>query len=153
MRGDLHIHSNWSDGTAPILDMAAAAQHRGYAYIALTDHSRRVTVAHGLDAARLSRQIDEIDKLNAKLSGFTVLKGMEVDILADGHLDMTNEVLSRLDIVVAAVHYKFDLSRDKQTRPMPTPRLGSPLCVTVSTRHDAAGSSPTMSSIRGRCRS
>ena len=115
IRGDLHVHSNWSDGTAPIADMAAAAQERGYAYIALTDHSQRVTVAHGLDAARLSRQIDEIDKLNPKLSSFTVLKGMEVDILADGHLDMANEVLSRLDIVVAAIHYKFDMSRDKQT--------------------------------------
>ena len=115
IRGDLHVHSNWSDGTAPIADMAAAAQERGYAYIALTDHSQRVTVAHGLDAARLSRQIDEIDKLNAKLKSFTVLKGMEVDILADGHLDMANEVLSRLDIVVAAVHYKFDMTRDKQT--------------------------------------
>jgi DNA polymerase (family 10) len=68
-----------------------------------------------LDAARLSRQIDEIDKLNGKLSGFTVLKGMEVDILVDGHLDMANDVFSRLDIVVAAIHYKFDLSRDKQT--------------------------------------
>jgi DNA polymerase (family 10) len=115
IRGDLHVHSNWSDGTAPIADMVAAAQERGYAYIALTDHSQRVTVAHGLDAARLSRQIDEIDKLNAKLSSFTVLKGMEVDILADGHLDMANEVLPRLDIVVAAIHYKFDMSRDKQT--------------------------------------
>jgi DNA polymerase (family 10) len=115
IRGDLHVHSDWSDGTASISDMAAAARDRGYAYIALTDHSQRVTVAHGLDSARLSRQIDEIDKLNAKLSGFTVLKGMEVDILADGHLDMANDVLSRLDIVVAAVHSKFDLSRDKQT--------------------------------------
>jgi DNA polymerase (family 10) len=115
IRGDLHVHSNWSDGTAPIAAMAAAAMDRGYAYIALTDHSQRVTVAHGLDSARLSRQIDEIDKLNAKLSGFTVLKGMEVDILADGHLDMANDVLSHLDIVVAAVHYKFDMSRDKQT--------------------------------------
>jgi DNA polymerase (family X) len=115
IRGDLHVHSNWSDGTALISDMAAAAKDRGYAYIALTDHSQRVTIAHGLDSARLSRQIDEIDKLNAKLSCFTVLKGMEVDILADGHLDMSDEVLSRLDIVVAAVHYKFDQSRDKQT--------------------------------------
>ena len=115
IRGDLHVHSNWSDGTALISDMAAAAKDRGYAYIALTDHSQRVTIAHGLDSARLSRQINEIDKLNAKLSCFTVLKGMEVDILADGHLDMSDEVLSRLDIVVAAVHYKFDQSRDKQT--------------------------------------
>ncbi len=115
IRGDLHVHSNWSDGNATIAEMAQAAQARGYAYMALTDHSRRVTIAHGLDRARLLRQIDEIDRLNAKLRGFTVLKGIEVDILADGSLDLPDEVLSRLDIVVAAVHYKFDLSRDEQT--------------------------------------
>ncbi len=115
IRGDLHVHSNWSDGTVPIADMVSAAKERGYAYIALTDHSQRVTVAHGLDARRLSRQIDEIDKLNAKLENFTVLKGIEVDILANGRLDLADEVLSRLDIVVASVHYKFDLPRDEQT--------------------------------------
>ncbi|MBM3655075.1 MAG: PHP domain-containing protein, partial [Alphaproteobacteria bacterium] len=115
IRGDLHVHSNWSDGNASVAEMAQAAQARGYAYMALTDHSRRVTIAHGLDRARLSRQIDEIDRFNAKLRGFTVLKGVEVDILADGSLDLPDEVLSRLDIVVAAVHYKFDLSRDEQT--------------------------------------
>jgi DNA polymerase (family 10) len=115
MRGDLHVHSNWSDGTAPIAEMANAAKERGYAYIALTDHSQRVTIAHGLNAARLLRQIDEIDRLNAKLRNFTVIKGVEVDILADGRLDMPDEILSRLDIVVAAVHYKFDLSREEQT--------------------------------------
>ncbi|MDN5001245.1 DNA polymerase/3'-5' exonuclease PolX [Bradyrhizobium sp. GCM10027634] len=115
IRGDLHVHSNWSDGTAPIVDMAAAAKARGYDYIAITDHSQHVAVAHGLDAARLSRQIDEIDRLNEKLHGFTVLKGAEVDILADGRLDLPDKILSRLDMVVAAVHYKFDLSRQLQT--------------------------------------
>ncbi|HUI19711.1 MAG TPA: DNA polymerase/3'-5' exonuclease PolX [Methylocella sp.] len=115
IRGDLHVHSNWSDGTAPIADMAAAAIKRGYSYIALTDHSRRVTVAHGLDAERLSKQIGEIDRLNAKLRPFTVLKGVEVDILADGSLDLPDKVLARLDVVVASVHYKFDLPRDEQT--------------------------------------
>ncbi|WP_271567309.1 PHP domain-containing protein [Bradyrhizobium sp. CCBAU 11386] len=95
--------------------MAAAAKAKGYDYIAITDHSQHVTVAHGLDAARLSRQIDEIDRLNEKLNGFTVLKGAEVDILADGRLDLPDKILSRLDIVVAAVHYKFDLSRKLQT--------------------------------------
>jgi DNA polymerase (family 10) len=115
IRGDLHVHSNWSDGTAPIADMAAAAKAKGYDYIAITDHSQHVTVAHGLDAVRLSRQIDEIDRLNEKLGGFTVLKGAEVDILADGRLDLPDRILSRLDIVVAAVHYKFDLSRRLQT--------------------------------------
>ena len=115
IRGDLHVHSNWSDGDAPIAEMAQAAQARGYEYMALTDHSRRVTVAHGLDRARLLRQIHEVDRLNAKLHGFTVLKGVEVDILADGSLDLPDDVLSLLDLVVAAVHYKFDLPREKQT--------------------------------------
>ncbi len=115
IRGDLHVHSNWSDGTVPIADMAIAAKQRGYAYMALTDHSQRVTIAHGLDAKRLSRQIDEIDRLNEKFDGFVVLKGVEVDILADGSLDLSDKILSRLDVVVAAVHYKFDLSRTAQT--------------------------------------
>ena len=127
LRGDLHVHSNWSDGTAPIAEMANAAKERGYSYIALTDHSQRVTIAHGLNAARLLRQIDEIDHLNAAATNFTVLKGVEVDILANGRLDMPDEVLSRLDIVVASIHYKFDLPRDKQTeriiRAMDNPRV------------------------------
>lgn len=115
IRGDLHVHSEWSDGTVPIADMAAAARERGYAYMAITDHSQRVTIAHGLDPARLSRQIDEVDRLNDELEGFVVLKGVEVDILADGRLDLPDKILSRLDVVVAAVHYKFDLSRQSQT--------------------------------------
>jgi DNA polymerase (family 10) len=115
IRGDLHVHSNWSDGTAPIAEMAAAAKARGYAYIALTDHSQHVTIAHGLDSAKLGRQIDGIDRLNDKLDGFTMLKGAEVDILADGSLDLPDKILSRLDLVVAAVHYKFDLSGKAQT--------------------------------------
>ncbi len=115
IRGDLHVHSDWSDGTVPIAGMAAAAKQRGYAYMALTDHSQRVTIAHGLDAARLAKQIGEIDRLNDKLDGFVILKGIEVDILADGRLDLPDKILSRLDVVVAAVHYKFDLSRTAQT--------------------------------------
>jgi DNA polymerase (family 10) len=115
MRGDLHIHSDWTDGTASIEAMATAAQARGYAYMALTDHSRRVAMAHGLDPARLSRQIREIDKLNAKLKGFTILKGIEVDILKDGSLDLPDSILARLDVVVASVHSFFDLPREAQT--------------------------------------
>ena len=115
IRGDLHVHSDWSDGTVGIADMAAAAQACGYAYMALTDHSRRVTIAHGLTRVRLLRQIGEIDRLNRKLRGFTILKGMEVDILRDGSLDMSNDTLARLDIVVAAVHSAFGLSREEQT--------------------------------------
>ncbi|MCZ7656839.1 MAG: DNA polymerase/3'-5' exonuclease PolX [Xanthobacteraceae bacterium] len=115
IRGDLHVHSDWSDGTVPIAAMAAAAKGRGYAYMAVTDHSRRVTVAHGLDAARLARQIRSIDRLNETLHGFTILKGTEVDILGDGRLDLPDSILSRLDLVVASIHSKFDLARDAQT--------------------------------------
>jgi len=115
IRGDLHVHSDWSDGTATIADMAAAARQRGYAYIAITDHSQRVTVAHGLDPERVARQIGEIDRLNDKVKDIVVLKGVEVDILPDGRLDLPDKILARLDVVVAAVHSKFDLSREAQT--------------------------------------
>ena len=115
IRGDLHVHSDWTDGTMPIAAMAAAAKARGYEYIALTDHSRRVAMTHGLDPTRLSRQIREIDRLNEKLHGFTILKGIEVDILKDGRLDLPDSSLSQLDIVVASVHSFFDLSREAQT--------------------------------------
>jgi len=115
IRGDLHVHSKWTDGTAAIAEMAAAAKARGYVYMALTDHSQHVTIAHGLDPARLAGQLDDIDKLNNELDGFTVLKGSEVDILADGRLDLPDKILSRLDLVVASVHFKFDLSRKAQT--------------------------------------
>ena len=91
IRGDLHVHSDWTDGTAPIADMAAGARARGYAYMALTDHSRRVTMARGLDPARVTRQIREVDKLNAKFRNFTILKGIEVDILKDGTLDLPRD--------------------------------------------------------------
>ena len=116
IRGDLHAHTDWSDGTATIADMAAAARERGYEYLAITDHSRRVTVARGLTADRLARQIEQIDRLNAKLDGFTLLKGTEVDILENGKLDLPDSILVRLDVVVAAVHYKFDLTRTAQTQ-------------------------------------
>jgi DNA polymerase (family X) len=115
IRGDLHVHSDWTDGTAPIATMAAGAQAMGYEYIALTDHSRRVAMAHGLDPARLSRQIREVDRLNKKLRGFTILKGIEVDILKDGRLDLPDSILSQLDVVVASVHSFFDLPRKVQT--------------------------------------
>ncbi len=116
MRGDLHVHSDWTDGTAPIEAMAEAARALGYAYIALTDHSRRVAMAHGLDPARLTRQTREIDRVNRRLSGITVLKGIEVDILKDGDLDLPDTALAKLDIVVASVHSFFDLPREAQTQ-------------------------------------
>jgi DNA polymerase (family X) len=115
IRGDLHVHSDWTDGTTSISAMAEGAQALGYEYIALTDHSRRVAMAHGLDPTRVTRQIREIDRLNSKLSGLTILKGIEVDILKDGRLDLPDSVLSQLDVVVASVHSFFDLSREAQT--------------------------------------
>jgi DNA polymerase (family 10) len=115
IRGDLHVHSDWTDGTASIEVMAKAAQACGYEYMALTDHSRRVTMAHGLDPVRVARQIRQIDRLNRKLRGFTILKGIEVDILKDGKLDLPDSVLSQLDVVVASVHSFFDLPREVQT--------------------------------------
>ena len=115
IRGDLHVHSDWTDGTAAIEVMAEAAQARGYEYIALTDHSRRVAMAHGLDPARLSKQAREIDRVNRRLHGLTILKGIEVDILKDGQLDLPDSSLAKLDVVVASVHSYFDLPREAQT--------------------------------------
>src|SRR5512139_3680635 len=115
LRGDLHVHSKATDGHDTLRAMAQAARELGLEYIAITEHSRHLTVAHGLDPQRLMRQCDEIEQLNAELKGITLLKGIEVDILEDGSLDLPDEVLGRLDLVVGAVHSKFDLSRARQT--------------------------------------
>ncbi|MCW5619842.1 MAG: DNA polymerase/3'-5' exonuclease PolX [Burkholderiales bacterium] len=116
LRGDLHVRTTASDGQHGAEEMAHAARARGLEYLAITDRSQRLGGANGVDAARLARQSDEIDRLNARLSGFTLLKGIEVDILDDGSLDLPDAVLSRLDIVIAAVHSRFDLPRARQTR-------------------------------------
>ena len=115
IKGDLHAHTSASDGMNNLREMALAARARGLDYMAVTDHSRRLTVAHGLTADRLLQQIDAIDRFNAENAGFTVLKGVEVDILSDGKLDLPDDALGRLDIVVAAIHSDFALSREKQT--------------------------------------
>jgi DNA polymerase (family X) len=115
IRGDLHVHTKASDGKSSLREMAETAKMRGYEYLAITDHSKHATVARGLDARRLGTQLDEIDKLNAELEGIRVLKSSEVDILADGKLDLSDRILRRLDLVVAAVHYKFELDAHKQT--------------------------------------
>ena len=115
MRGDLHSHTDATDGRAPLAAMAEAAKSRGYAYYAVTDHSRRMTMAHGLDPKRLGRQIDAIARLNRELDGFTVLAGIEVDILEDGRLDLPDDILCRLDIVVGSIHTSFNLTAEKQT--------------------------------------
>ncbi|HUI58623.1 MAG TPA: DNA polymerase/3'-5' exonuclease PolX, partial [Steroidobacteraceae bacterium] len=115
LRGDLHVHTAASDGADSLEKMVAAAQARGYSYMAITDHSRYLGVTRGLDARRLGQQMEAIDALNEKLTGFTVLKGAEVDILEDGSLAVPDEVLRRLDLVVIAVHTQLGLSEVKQT--------------------------------------
>ncbi len=115
IRGDLHNHSTWSDGASTLAEMAEAARARGYAYLGICDHSKRLTVANGLDEARLARQIKEIDQLNEGFKDFRLLKGSEVDILEDGQLDLPDAILKELDLVVVSVHSKFNLSREKQT--------------------------------------
>jgi DNA polymerase (family 10) len=115
LRGDLHAHTNASDGHASIAQMAAAAKSAGLSYLAITDHSRGLGFVHGIDAGRLLRQIDAIDRFNTNARGTTVLKGIEVEILEDGRLGLPDDVLARLDLVVAAVHSHFHLSRMRQT--------------------------------------
>jgi DNA polymerase (family 10) len=114
LKGDLHAHTRATDGRSSLREMALAAQAAGLSYIAITDHSRHLTVARGLDPRRLARQIDEIDRLNEELSGIAILKGSEVDILEDGSLDLPDSALKRLDLVVGAVHSAFSLPRRKQ---------------------------------------
>lgn len=115
IRGDLHAHTKATDGRSSLEQMASAAQRRGYQYLAITEHSKQVAVAKGLDAGRLEEQIKEIDRLNQKLDGIVLLKSIEVDILEDGALDLPDQLLKQLDVVVCAVHSKFNLPRDKQT--------------------------------------
>jgi putative hydrolase len=116
--GDCHSHSDWSDGGSPIRDMAEAARDLGHRYLALTDHSPRLTVAHGLDPERLRRQLDVVADLNVELAPFRLLTGIEVDILEDGSLDQDEELLARLDVVVASVHSKLSMDPGPMTRRM-----------------------------------
>lgn len=115
LKGDLHSHTRESDGHDTLEAMAEAARQHGLQYLAVTEHSKRLALARGLDAARLARQIDRIDELNAKLEGIVLLKGVEVDILESGALDLPQTVLRRLDLVVGAIHHAFDLPRAQQT--------------------------------------
>jgi DNA polymerase (family 10) len=118
IRGNLHAHSDWSDGTRTIREMADEARRRGYAYLAITDHSFGLAVAGGLDADRLIRQIDEIAALNEELDDLVLLAGIECDITTDGELELPNDVLRRLDVVIGAIHRNFRLPREQQTRRM-----------------------------------
>jgi len=118
LRGDCHMHSTWSDGGASIEKMARTAIALGHEYMVLTDHSPRLTIAHGLNAERLRAQLDEVAALNDALAPFRILTGIEVDILVDGALDQSEELLSRLDVVVASVHSKLRMERQEMTRRM-----------------------------------
>ena len=116
IKGDLHVHTDWSDGRDSIEAMVQAAKAFGYKYIAITDHSQALGIAHGLDSSRLEQQIAEIAELNRKIDGIRILTGMEVDIHADGTLDMPDAGLARLDFVIASVHSGFHQDREKMTK-------------------------------------
>ena len=118
LRGDCHSHSDWSDGGSPIGEMAEAARALGHEYLVLTDHSARLTVAHGLNAERLRAQLDVVAQLNEDLAPFRILRGIEVDILEDGSLDQEQDLLAELDVVVASVHSKLRMESPAMTERM-----------------------------------
>src|SRR3954449_5058706 len=118
LKGDLHVHSNWSDGSAPIEEMMLAARELGHEYCALTDHSPRLTIANGLSPERLRKQLDVIDELRDAVAPMRILTGIEVDILEDGSLDQEPELLERLDVVVVSVHSKLRVEVRSMTRRM-----------------------------------
>jgi putative hydrolase len=118
LKGDLHSHSTWSDGTTDLASMARAAQRIGHEYLVATDHSPSLRVANGLSTERLEKQLVELDELNARFDGFRMLTGIEVDILLDGELDQSDEVLGRLDLVVASVHSKLRMDSREMTERM-----------------------------------
>ncbi|WP_068269571.1 PHP domain-containing protein [Aldersonia kunmingensis] len=120
LRGDLHTHSNWSDGGSPIEEMMRSAMDLGHDYWALTDHSPRLTVANGLTAKRLREQLDIVAELNSKVAPFRILTGIEVDILDDGSLDQQEDLLAELDLVVASVHSNLRADADTMTERMVT---------------------------------
>ena len=118
LRGDLHMHSRWSDGGATIESMVRTAIEQGHDYIVITDHSPRLTVAHGLDAERLRQQIDDIAVLNERFAPFRIFTGIEVDILEDGTLDHPDHTLAELDLVIASVHSKLKMPEQQMTERM-----------------------------------
>jgi len=118
LRGDCHTHTTWSDGGAPVEVMARTAMALGHEYLVVTDHSPRLTIAHGLDRDRLLAQLDEIEEVRERVAPFRILTGMEVDILVDGGLDQDDDLLERLDVVVASVHSKLSMPEPEMTRRM-----------------------------------
>lgn len=127
IRGDLHAHTRATDGKASLEEMAAAARELGYDYLGITEHSPKVAMAKGLDPERLARQIEHIDRLNRTFDDFVLLKGIEVDILEDGRLDLPDGILRRLDFRICSVHYYQNLPRDKQTARI-LRAIAHPLC-------------------------
>lgn len=131
IRGDLHAHTDATDGRATLAEMAEAARSRGYRYLGITEHSKRVTMAFGMDAAALARHIERIDRLNETFAGdFLLLKGIEVDILEDGSLDLPDEILARLDFRICSVHYYHHLSQERQTERI-LRAMDNPLCTII----------------------
>jgi putative hydrolase len=118
LRGDCHTHSDWSDGGSPIDVMARAARDLGHAYVVLTDHSPRLTIAHGLSPERLRQQLEVLAELNEAMAPFRILTGIEVDILEDGGLDQDEDLLASLDVVVASVHSKLRMDSEAMTARM-----------------------------------
>jgi len=118
LRGDLHSHSDWSDGGSSIQEMVVTAMELGHDYLVLTDHSPRLKIANGLSTERLSKQLGVIDSISSAVGDFCLLKGIEVDILDDGSLDQSAEMLSRLDLRVASIHSKLAMSATPMTRRM-----------------------------------
>src|SRR5215472_14683399 len=143
LRGDCHTHSDWSDGGSPPEEMAQTARDLGHEWIALTDHSPRLTVANGLSAERLEAQLELVGRLNAQLAPFRILTGIEVDILEDGTLDQDDDLLGQLDVVVASVH--------SQLR-MPAEEMTARMVAAVSNRHVDVLGHCTGRMIRGRGR-
>ena len=127
LKGALHCHSNYSDGTTPILQLAQAAQERGWSYLGISDHSQSASYAGGLNRDAVLRQHDEIDELNQQFDGFRVLKGIEADILADGTVDYADEMLDRFDYVIGSIHSRFSMDKAQMTarilKAMGDPRL------------------------------
>ena len=120
LRGDCHVHTDWSDGGATLAEMVRAAAEQGHDYVAITDHSPRLTIAHGLSPERLREQLDVVGELNRELEPFRILSGIEVDINIDGSLDQEPELLAEIDVVVASVHSKLRMEKDEMTQRMVT---------------------------------
>jgi DNA polymerase (family 10) len=132
--GVLHVHSTWSDGTASIEEMAGKARRLGFKWMGLSDHSKAASYAHGLDDARLKKQMKEVAALNETWTDFRILHGMEVDILPDGTLDLSDELCEKLDFVIGSIHYRFDMTESEMT---------DRVCKAIRSRHFDVFGHPT----------